>query len=161
MIMQNNESLDVGPKPEASSNVAASENPLASPTVNNHSAIESAKLATPPSPAVLSNIPEEPHDETGTSTVPGGPKKRKASEPNPAMKKQGTKWHDETKKRSKKKRHGGGAPRFTRRLWNDSEDEAIAALVVKYGTKKWTLISRKLQEEFGISGRSGKQCRER
>lgn len=50
---------------------------------------------------------------------------------------------------------------FTRRLWGDEEDKAITTLVKKYGTKKWTLISRKLQEEYKIHGRSGKQCRER
>jgi len=50
---------------------------------------------------------------------------------------------------------------FTRRLWGDEEDKAIAKLVKKYGIKKWTLISRKLQEEHQIYGRSGKQCRER
>lgn len=50
---------------------------------------------------------------------------------------------------------------FTRRLWGDDEDRAIAKLVKKYGIKKWTLISRKLQEEHQIYGRSGKQCRER
>jgi len=50
---------------------------------------------------------------------------------------------------------------FTRRLWGDEEDRAIAKLVKKYGIKKWTLISRKLQEEHQIYGRSGKQCRER
>jgi len=50
---------------------------------------------------------------------------------------------------------------FTRRLWTGSEDEAIKSLVDEYGTKKWTLISHKLQEKFKIGGRSGKQCRER
>eukprot|EP00826_Nyctotherus_ovalis_P037321 TRINITY_DN3396_c0_g2_i7.p2 TRINITY_DN3396_c0_g2~~TRINITY_DN3396_c0_g2_i7.p2 ORF type:complete len:160 (-),score=32.55 TRINITY_DN3396_c0_g2_i7:257-736(-) len=50
---------------------------------------------------------------------------------------------------------------FTRRLWGDDEDKAITVLVEKYGTKKWTLISRQLQEEYKIYGRSGKQCRER
>ena len=50
---------------------------------------------------------------------------------------------------------------FTRRLWSDDEDEAIIKLVKKYGIRKWTLISRRLQEEYQIYGRSGKQCRER
>ena len=69
-------------------------------------------------------------------------------------------WSDvnESKKNKKKRR---GTPGFTRRLWNDVEDDAISTLVIKYGIKKWTLISRKLKEEYGISGRSGKQCRER
>lgn len=63
-----------------------------------------------------------------------------------------------TKKRGKKKQKFGS---FTRRLWNDVEDEAIIELVSKYGIRKWTLISKKLQEEYHIYGRSGKQCRER
>jgi len=50
---------------------------------------------------------------------------------------------------------------FTRRLWKEEEDEAILNLVKENGIKKWTLISKKLSEEYGINGRSGKQCRER
>ncbi len=49
----------------------------------------------------------------------------------------------------------------TRRLWTKEEDEAITQLVKHYGIRKWTLISKKLQERYGIHGRSGKQCRER
>jgi len=49
----------------------------------------------------------------------------------------------------------------TRRLWTKEEDEAITQLVKQYGIRKWTLISKKLQERYGIHGRSGKQCRER
>lgn len=48
-----------------------------------------------------------------------------------------------------------------RRLWEASEDKAIIQLVKKYGIKKWTYISHKLQEKYKIYGRSGKQCRER
>ncbi len=62
------------------------------------------------------------------------------------------------KRKAKEKRKYGS---FTRRLWSDAEDEAIIKLVKKYGIRKWTLISRKLQEEYEIYGRSGKQCRER
>lgn len=51
--------------------------------------------------------------------------------------------------------------RFTRRLWTDEEDVAITALVQRHGIRKWTLISRKLQDQYAIYGRSGKQCRER
>jgi len=63
-----------------------------------------------------------------------------------------------TPSRIKRKKH---IPGFTRRLWNDTEDKAIAELVKKYGIKRWSLIARKLDEEYGISSRSGKQCRER
>eukprot|EP00826_Nyctotherus_ovalis_P007973 TRINITY_DN12062_c0_g2_i1.p1 TRINITY_DN12062_c0_g2~~TRINITY_DN12062_c0_g2_i1.p1 ORF type:complete len:442 (+),score=114.74 TRINITY_DN12062_c0_g2_i1:169-1494(+) len=50
---------------------------------------------------------------------------------------------------------------FKRRLWTTEEDSAITSLVALHGIRKWTLISRKLQEKFRIHGRSGKQCRER
>ncbi len=50
---------------------------------------------------------------------------------------------------------------FTRRLWTKEEDEAITTLVQHYGIRKWTLISKKLQDKYHIRGRSGKQCRER
>ncbi len=50
---------------------------------------------------------------------------------------------------------------FTRKLWSDDEDEAILALVKAYGIRRWTLISKRLQETYHIHGRSGKQCRER
>eukprot|EP00826_Nyctotherus_ovalis_P049299 TRINITY_DN5941_c0_g5_i1.p4 TRINITY_DN5941_c0_g5~~TRINITY_DN5941_c0_g5_i1.p4 ORF type:complete len:147 (-),score=44.31 TRINITY_DN5941_c0_g5_i1:1154-1594(-) len=59
---------------------------------------------------------------------------------------------------SSKERRGKA---FTRRLWNEREDSVILKLVKEYGTKKWTLISKKLQEVYHIYGRSGKQCRER
>ena len=41
------------------------------------------------------------------------------------------------------------------------EDEAILQLVEVYGIKKWTVVAQKMAELFHISGRSGKQCRER
>lgn len=59
----------------------------------------------------------------------------------------------------KKRKHGLGS--FCRRLWNNKEDEAIDKLVKKYGDKRWTLISKQLESEFHIVGRTGKQCRER
>ena len=49
----------------------------------------------------------------------------------------------------------------SRRLWVKEEDDAITDLVNNYGDKKWTLISRKLQDQYHIYGRYGKQCRER
>lgn len=39
------------------------------------------------------------------------------------------------------------------------EDEAIRILAKSIGTKKWSAVSQALQDHFGISGRSGKQCR--
>lgn len=50
---------------------------------------------------------------------------------------------------------------FTRRMWSDSEDKAISELVTKYGIRRWTLVSQRLQDDYRIYGRSGKQCRER
>jgi hypothetical protein len=50
---------------------------------------------------------------------------------------------------------------FCRRIWTAEEDEAIRVMVAKFGTKSWALIADNLQTEFSISGRSGKQCRER
>lgn len=41
------------------------------------------------------------------------------------------------------------------------EDQAITKLVNKYGIKKWSLISEKMETECGLKPRSGKQCRER
>ena len=48
-----------------------------------------------------------------------------------------------------------------RRHWAQEEDEAIKVLVLLHGTKSWTLIAELLQTEYGVQGRSGKQCRER
>lgn len=62
------------------------------------------------------------------------------------------------KRKAKEKRKYSS---FTRRLWSENEDIAIISLVNKYGIRKWTLISRKLHDEYKIYGRSGKQCRER
>ena len=41
------------------------------------------------------------------------------------------------------------------------EDDAIIELVRKYGIRKWTIVSQKMEELFMMKGRSGKQCRER
>lgn len=48
-----------------------------------------------------------------------------------------------------------------RRPWSTDEDEAIRHLVYENGTKHWTVISEKLKCLYNISGRTGKQCRER
>jgi len=61
----------------------------------------------------------------------------------------------------RKKEKGRLKGNFKRRLWTKEEDEAITNLVQQHGTRKWTLISKKLQEKFNIHGRYGKQCRER
>lgn len=43
-----------------------------------------------------------------------------------------------------------------RRSWTKSEDDAILELVNKYGVKKWTIVSQKMNDYFSLSGRSGK-----
>lgn len=64
-------------------------------------------------------------------------------------------------KRQEKKRLKEAQGSFRRRLWTREEDEAIRNLVEEYGIRKWTQISKKLQDRYHIHGRYGKQCRER
>lgn len=46
-------------------------------------------------------------------------------------------------------------------MWAQEEDDAIRALVEKYGTKTWSVIAEQIVKEHAIEGRTGKQCRER
>ena len=48
-----------------------------------------------------------------------------------------------------------------RRPWNSTEDSALQVLVQELGVKRWAEVSLRLQERFQVTGRSGKQCRER
>lgn len=48
-----------------------------------------------------------------------------------------------------------------RQPWTETEDVAIRALVTQLGTKKWSLIAQSMATDYGLKGRSGKQCRER
>jgi hypothetical protein len=48
-----------------------------------------------------------------------------------------------------------------RRIWTPEEDSAIRTLVANFGTKNWSLIAENIVKDYGIIGRSGKQCRER
>ena len=48
-----------------------------------------------------------------------------------------------------------------RRPWTVKEDAAIKGLVGENGIKQWTLIAESLCKLFNITGRTGKQCRER
>mmetsp|Transcript_8909 Transcript_8909/g.16712 ORF Transcript_8909/g.16712 Transcript_8909/m.16712 type:complete len:631 (-) Transcript_8909:170-2062(-) len=59
------------------------------------------------------------------------------------------------------KDHGHVQPTTDRRVWAQEEDEAIRALVMKHGTKTWSVIAEQIVKEYGIQGRTGKQCRER
>jgi hypothetical protein len=53
------------------------------------------------------------------------------------------------------------SPRGQRQPWSPAEDSAITALVAQIGTKKWSLIAQRMCVDYGLKGRSGKQCRER
>ena len=64
-------------------------------------------------------------------------------------------------KRKKNHSRDRSESKFSRRHWTLKEDNAISELIQKYGMKKWSLIAKRLKEDFGINGRSGKQCRER
>lgn len=46
-------------------------------------------------------------------------------------------------------------------MWSKEEDDAIRTLVLRFGTKSWSLIAEHIVKDYGIHGRSGKQCRER
>ncbi len=65
----------------------------------------------------------------------------------------------------RKKRHApsraGSQAYPSRRLWTKEEDVAITQLVGRYGIRQWAIISKEIQEQYNIRGRSGKQCRER
>lgn len=51
--------------------------------------------------------------------------------------------------------------RESRRAWAPEEDSAIRELVGKHGTRSWSTIAELIVSQFGVQGRSGKQCRER
>ena len=49
-----------------------------------------------------------------------------------------------------------------RQTWTPQEDLAIVTLVEELGDKKlWSVISKLMNERFGVTAKSGKQCRER
>ena len=52
-------------------------------------------------------------------------------------------------------------PTQKRKPWCTFEDDAIRTLVLSSGTQQWALIAKRLESEYFIKGRSGKQCRER
>lgn len=54
-----------------------------------------------------------------------------------------------------------GAPKYKRKLWSDKEDEAITKLVGIIGECNWGTIAERMEKEYNIKGRTGKQCRER
>ncbi|OMJ92970.1 hypothetical protein SteCoe_4191 [Stentor coeruleus] len=50
--------------------------------------------------------------------------------------------------------------KYKAKLWNQEEDEILRALVHKYGSRKWTLISNNFKDVTSAI-RSPKQCRDR
>ena len=53
------------------------------------------------------------------------------------------------------------AKKAKRRPWTDKEDQAILSLVKSSKCLRWQVIASQLKSEYGIKGRTGKQCRER
>jgi len=48
-----------------------------------------------------------------------------------------------------------------RQPWTPAEDQALQSLVEAHGSKQWAVLADRLQVDFCLNGRSGKQCRER
>jgi len=48
---------------------------------------------------------------------------------------------------------------FIRKTWTEGEDKILRLLKEERQEKKWSFIAKKMDEEFGIKGRTGKQCR--
>ena len=46
-----------------------------------------------------------------------------------------------------------------RKMWTENEDKVLKFLKEERGEKKWSVIARKMFSEFGIEGKTGKQCR--
>lgn len=46
-----------------------------------------------------------------------------------------------------------------RKAWSKEEDRILRVLKEERGEKKWSTIAKLMQTEFGVSGRTGKQCR--
>lgn len=50
---------------------------------------------------------------------------------------------------------------WTTEVKSRKEDAAVSALVRELGLRSWTLVSAALVSQYALTGRSGKQCRER
>lgn len=46
-----------------------------------------------------------------------------------------------------------------RKLWSSEEDRILKYLIEQRGLRRWSQISKAMEEEFKMSGRNGKQCR--
>ncbi len=48
-----------------------------------------------------------------------------------------------------------------KRAWTEEEDRLLKFVFESSKLTKWSHIARRLQDEFGVKGRNGKQCKER
>ncbi len=48
-----------------------------------------------------------------------------------------------------------------RRMWSPEEDHTLRLLREEKSLKKWSVIARKMETDYNLPGRTGKQCRER
>lgn len=48
-----------------------------------------------------------------------------------------------------------------RKPWTPEEDKVLKFLREEQKITKWSLIAKKMSEEYDMPGRTGKQCRER
>lgn len=48
-----------------------------------------------------------------------------------------------------------------KRPWSEEEDRLLKFVFDTSKLTKWSQIARRLQEEFGVKGKNGKQCKER
>lgn len=48
-----------------------------------------------------------------------------------------------------------------RKAWTEEEDQILKRLHDELGLRKWSEIARRMNEEFDLPSRNGKQCRER
>ena len=46
-----------------------------------------------------------------------------------------------------------------RKAWSKDEDVALLEIVQVRKIKKWSAVSKAMEDEFKIYGRTGKQCR--
>lgn len=46
-----------------------------------------------------------------------------------------------------------------RKTWTGEEDKILKYLKVERGESKWSVIAKTMDKEFGVKGKTGKQCR--
>ena len=48
-----------------------------------------------------------------------------------------------------------------RKAWTPEEDRTLKMLREEFQINKWSIIAKKMADEYDMPGRTGKQCRER